>query len=256
VDVVLVLYANDLQSAEQALEVGSQITLPTRAADLCVPGNEPLQSVVAGVVDGDTVNIQLEEMLRTVNYIGILAPALAPVPEPFGVEALNANRALVDGQSETLIEETTESEPSGQLPRYVLAGDVFVNYEQVRQGFAQAVSNEVDTTCDDLFILAEQQARLDGLGMWLLQTPGAATPAAPATAVPTAPPPAATLTPTSTSSLGFSCNCKPNFVWGNFTNQAQADVCRGICEIAAARRQALCATAYASGSSLGAAVCK
>ena len=42
VDVVLLIAANGLDPANPTLQPGSQITLPTRAADLCVPGNTPV----------------------------------------------------------------------------------------------------------------------------------------------------------------------------------------------------------------------
>lgn len=242
VDIVLLILANGLDSVNPVLQPGSQIRLPRRAAELCVPGNNPVQALVASVVDGDTINVRIDDQMVSVDYIGVKAPALAPVPELFGVEALNANRSLVNSQTVTLVQDVTQADATGRLPRYVLLGERFINYEQVRQGFVNAASSPPDTACDELFALAAQQAQSEGLGLWALQTPGAqptgtAAPTATATAtiapVVWAPPP--TFTPTTTSSLGFNCNCSGKYVWGDFYNQAQADVCQAICEIAAQR---------------------
>ena len=167
-----------------------------------------------------------------------------PVAEPFGPEALNANQELVNDQVVALVEDVTQADALDQLPRYVLAGDTLVNYELVRQGWADAVSTPPDTTCDELFALAAVQAHSEGLGMWVGQAAGGqptgtATLAAAPTASPTVPPavlaPAPTIVPTSTSSLGFNCNCRGRYVWGDFYNQTQADLCQAICEIAAGR---------------------
>jgi endonuclease YncB( thermonuclease family) len=251
VDVVLVIAANGLDPANPTLQAGSQIRLPTRAADVCLPDNDPVQATVSEVLDGDTIEVLIEGQTDTVWYIGIEAPGTEPNAEPFGAEALSANTDLVEGQTLALVQDVSQEDGTGQLPRYVLAGDELVNYELARQGYAEAVSTPPDTACDELFALAAAQARAEGLGMWAGQVTGTATP----TASPPAWTPPATFTPTATSSLGFNCHCKPNYVWGNFTTPAQAEVCRSICEIAALRKQAACATAMVSGSA-SAAGCK
>jgi endonuclease YncB( thermonuclease family) len=251
VDVVLVISANGLDPANPSLQAGSQIRLPTRAADLCLPDNSPVQATVSEVIDGDTIEVLIDGQANIVRYTGIDAPDTEPTEERFGPEALSANAELVEGQTVALVQDVTQADGAGELPRYVLVSDEFVNYELVRQGYAEAASMPPDTACDELFALAAEQARAEGLGMWAGQPTSTATPI---TATPAWTPPA-TFTPTATSSLGFSCHCKPNYVWGNFTSPAQAEVCRSICEIAALRRQAACATAMVSGSG-SAAGCK
>lgn len=238
VDVVLLVAANELDSADAALEAGSRLTLPTRAGDLCLPPTFPVGGTVVEVLDGDSINVTIDGQPFGVEYLGIDAPELVGVPEPFGPQALSANQGLVDGQILTLVQDVTDTLATGQLPRYVLVGDLFVNYELVRQGYADAASIPPDIVCDELFALAAEQARSEGLGMWTAQgTPGAQslTPTAqPAgTATPSAAPvvwaPPPTLKPTSTSSLGFNCNCRPSYVWGNFHSPGQGELCKAIC---------------------------
>jgi micrococcal nuclease len=244
VDVVLVIAANGLDPENPTLQPGGQIRLPTRAADLCAPEDGLEQAVVTDVIDGDTINVQIDGQDYIVRYIGIDAPDMDPVAEPFGPEALTANAGLVAGQMVTLLQDVTQVDEAGMLPRYTLLGDLFINYELVRLGWADAASTPPDTACDELFALAASQARAEGLGMWAGQaTPQGQTstpmPVATGTATPTpalaAWMPPATFTPTSTSSLGFTCNCKQRYAWGTFYNNAQADVCEAICEIAAGR---------------------
>jgi endonuclease YncB( thermonuclease family) len=258
VDVVLLIAAR-ARPGLTGRQPGDQINLPTQAVDVCRRPT-PVESTVAGVTDGDTIDTLIGGQSNTVHYLGIDAPEIDPNPQPFGAEALSFNQSLVDGQVVTLVQDVTPEDSAGQLPRYVLAGDTFVNYEMVRQGYANAVSTPPDTTCDELFALAAEQARIEKLGMWAepgAQTPGGQTltPASPVgTATPTAPPvvwvPPPTLTPTSTSSLGFTCHCGQRYDWGNFSSPAQGDVCEAICDIAAARKQAACATAMVGGTTL------
>lgn len=244
VDVVLVIYANGLDPANPGLQVGSQIRLPTRAADLCIPDNSPVQATVIDVIDGDTINVLVDGQPLAVRYIGVDAPTMDPVAEPFGPEALNANQEMVNDRTVALVEDITQADALEQLPRYVLVGDMLVNYELVRQGWVIAISTPPDSACDELFALAAGQARSEALGLWAEQTPGGqptgtATLTLIQTASPTAPPvvwvPPATIMPTSTSSLGFKCNCSGKHVWGDFYSQTQADLCQAICEIAAQR---------------------
>jgi micrococcal nuclease len=48
----------------------------------------------------------------------------------------------------------------------VLAGDFFVNYELVKQGFATGATFPPDVACQDVFREAEGQARAQGKGLW------------------------------------------------------------------------------------------
>jgi endonuclease YncB( thermonuclease family) len=230
--------------------------VPADVSEWCVPVNTATLGDVIRVVDGDTIEVSIGGQSFTVRYIGVEAPETGASAEPFAAEALGANLDLVEGQTVALVEDVTNADDSGQLPRYVMVDDQFINYELVRQGYAEAVPASPDTACDDLFALAAQYAQDEGLGMWgsgagLPQTQ--ATPGAQAQLQATSTFPAANWTPpptqtaTATSSLGFDCHCwGSNAVWGNFQNDAQGDACQAICEIQAARVAAACATAAAS----------
>jgi hypothetical protein len=52
------------------------------------------------------------------------------------------------------------------LLRYVISGDVFVNLELIKMGYAKAASYPPDMACDQVFSAAEDEARAAQTGMW------------------------------------------------------------------------------------------
>lgn len=125
---------------------------------------ESLPSVkVTRVIDGDTIVI---EGGRRVRYIGINTPETHGKAQPFGQEATEANRALVEGKMVRLEKDVSETDKYGRLLRYVYVDGTFVNAELVRQGYAQAVSYPPDVKYQDCFRALEREAREARRGLW------------------------------------------------------------------------------------------
>jgi micrococcal nuclease len=98
--------------------------------------------IVTQVIDGDTVDVLIGDSFFRVRYIGINTPESN---EPCGSEATAANSALVAGRTVTLVKDVSETDQYGRLLRYVYVGNVFVNAELVRTGWAEAVAYPPDT---------------------------------------------------------------------------------------------------------------
>ena len=121
---------------------------------------------VVRVVDGDTIEIEGGERVR---YIGIDTPETVDPRKPvqcFGVEASNKNKELVEGKMVRLERDTTDRDKYNRLLRYVWVGDIFVNLELVKQGFAYSYSYPPDIKYQDQFIKAQQGAREAKQGLW------------------------------------------------------------------------------------------
>jgi Protein of unknown function (DUF4236)/Staphylococcal nuclease homologue len=75
-----------------------------------VPAIEPtVQAQVFRAIDGDTIQVRIGDRTELVRYIGIDTPKLHHPTrgrQPFGEQALAANRALVEGQTVTLVFDT------------------------------------------------------------------------------------------------------------------------------------------------------
>jgi micrococcal nuclease len=137
--------------------------LPEGAA--CLPeGSLRQAATLRRLIDGDTIEVELADgALYRVRYIGINAPGSG---ERLFLAANTLNSELLAGKTILLVKDVSEVDRYDRLLRYVLAGDVFVNYELVRLGLAEPGSYPPDTACDETFFEAAQTARQAGLGIW------------------------------------------------------------------------------------------
>jgi micrococcal nuclease len=150
--------------------------VPGATATPLEPGAALQEGVVMRVVDGDTIWVRFGGRDWRVRYIGIDAPELGDVvPEPWAVEATEANRRLVEGQSVYLERDVSETDRFGRLLRYVWLpppgeespiGWRMVNLELVRAGFAHAVSFPPDIAYQEALVAAEAEAREEAAGLW------------------------------------------------------------------------------------------
>jgi micrococcal nuclease len=168
----------------------------------------PVTGVVSNIVDGDTIDVLIGGQEFRVRYIGINTPE---TDELFGSQATEQNRLLVSGQEVTLYKDVSETDQYGRLLRYVFVGDLFVNYELVRRGYAQVASYPPDTACISTFQTAQAEARNSRAGLW-------AQPASTNTPIP------------SNNGGGATCSCTgPDLDCGNFDTHAEAQSCYEYC---------------------------
>ena len=130
---------------------------------VCSCSSPPDTARVTQVIDGDTIIIEGGYRVR---YIGIDTPEVHPELETCGMEALEANRKLVEGKEVCLERDVSETDKYGRLLRYVYVDDVFVNAELVRQGLAEAKAYPPDTKYQSHLEEMEAEARRAGRGMW------------------------------------------------------------------------------------------
>lgn len=186
----------------------------------CIPPGAPRQTGrVTNVINGDTIEVAIDNETHIVKYIGVDAPDLMGESAPLGPEAMGINQKIVGGQVVILVQDQTAMTSNGILPRYVFVNNTFVNYEILTHGFAKAVSELPNTSCDLTFQGAQANAQAALLGVW----------------APT-PLPSATSTVLSTSTVLPSptlipvCNCKGNLTCKNFKNQSSAQACLNYCK--------------------------
>jgi micrococcal nuclease len=124
-----------------------------------VTGDET--GVVVDIIDGDTIDVRIGGEVYRVRYISVNTPER---DEPCYEDATDANAALVDDQTVTLVRDVSNTDRYGRLLRYVYVGEVFVNAELVREGYAEARSYPPDTTYYDDLEALETAAHQQGLG--------------------------------------------------------------------------------------------
>lgn len=143
------------------------LLLPLPAAS--APSSAALEGVVIRVVDGDTVHVLLGNRVEKVRYIGIDTPELRHPrwgEEPGGREARKVNRALVDGRRVRLELDVQVRDRYGRLLAYVWVGDLMVNAELVRLGYAQVMTIPPNVRYQALFVRLQRDAREAGRGLW------------------------------------------------------------------------------------------
>jgi len=123
------------------------------------PGNSGGETAtVIRIIDGDTIDVRFPDgREERVRYIGVNTPER---DEACFDEATSANAALVKDQTITLIKDISETDQNNRLLRYVFSGNVFVNAELVRQGYAEARRYPPDVAFAEDFEKLEDEARL------------------------------------------------------------------------------------------------
>lgn len=173
------------------------VTLPAINQASCIdPSAQRQTGIVTQVMDGNTIHVQIDGKDYVVRYIGIAVPEAGAAG---ATAATSYNSQLLMGKPVTLIRDVSETDAGGRLLRYVLVENVFVNYVLVSHGLAVAKSDSLDTACDQVFVDAQKQAKVNQMGLWLPTI----------TPVPYVPP---IVVPTPTAAnLSNGGNCDPSY---------------------------------------------
>ncbi|MCX7831976.1 MAG: thermonuclease family protein [Actinobacteria bacterium] len=151
-------------------------TLNQDSKDTFQPGNEDSnqsteqetsqqkeEAIVSRVVDGDTIVVILNGREEKVRLIGIDTPERG---RPYFNEAKQKTAELVLGKKVRMEKDVSERDRYGRLLRYVYVGNIFVNAELVKQGYAMAYTYPPDVKYSELFVRLQQEARSAGRGLW------------------------------------------------------------------------------------------
>ena len=131
----------------------------------------PQHAAVERVIDGDTIRLSDGQLVR---YIGIDAPEIrrregerwVDDPQPFGPEAAQENRRLVEGQRVRLEYDVETHDRYGRLLAYVYRGDRMINATLLGEGYATTLTIPPDIRYAERFRTLAAQARRDGRGLW------------------------------------------------------------------------------------------
>jgi micrococcal nuclease len=146
-----------------------QNPIPIPSTSNSISNNQYTLALVTRIIDGDTIEVNLSGKLYSVRYIGMDTPETVdpnrPV-QPFGLEASAKNKELVSNKTVKLVKDISETDKYGRLLRYIYVGDLFINAELVRLGYAQVATYPPDVEYQDLFIQLQKEAREAGRGLW------------------------------------------------------------------------------------------
>ncbi len=129
---------------------------------------EPDVVEVVKVVDGDTIDIQIDGDIERVRLIGVDTPETVhpfKALEHFGKEASNYTRSRLEGKQVRLEYDLSKRGKYGRLLAYVWLDDKHFNAELIEKGYAFAYLNYPFKYRED-FRRLELQAEQSGLGLW------------------------------------------------------------------------------------------
>jgi len=130
---------------------------------------EPVEGTVVRVVDGDTIHVKVGDYVEKVRYIGMNTPEIhhpTKGEQPGGREAAEMNRRLVGGKRVRLELDVRSRDRYGRLLAYVWVGELMVNAELVRLGYAQVMTVPPNVRHQELFVKLQREAREAGRGLW------------------------------------------------------------------------------------------
>ena len=142
---------------------GLRLDTPTPSPSPSVTKSEPGQldrADVVRVIDGTTIEVNLDGTLVQVRYLGI------EVPDERIREATEFNTFLVNGRTVELEREDGESDPAGRLLRYVYVQGEMVNLALLTNGYASVGDTPADFKHETAFMVAQQNAKADRRGIW------------------------------------------------------------------------------------------
>ncbi len=132
---------------------------------------EAVTAPVTAIVDGDTIEVEIDGEIEDVRYIGVDTPESvkpdAPV-ECFGPDASELNARLVEDETVRLTFDAEQRDVYGRLLAYVhvTGGGPFVNAELLRRGYARTLTIAPNDRFAEFFSRLEQAAANAGLGLW------------------------------------------------------------------------------------------
>ena len=160
---VIFVLAATMAACSSTTNTNESATLeqPEAVKNLPPPGE---QGHVLFVIDGDTIDVALQNQEYRVRYIGVDTPER---DEPFYEEAANANRALVEGQEIILVRDVSETDRYGRLLRYIyLLDGTFINAELISQGYGRVVTFPPDVAETEYLTQLQREARENLRGLW------------------------------------------------------------------------------------------
>ncbi len=134
-----------------------------------ITATELKQAQVVRVIDGDTIEVQMESGTTDVRYIGIDTPETHGEVERYGKEASNYNKDLVGNKTVWLEIGKEARDKYGRLLAYVYldpAKKAMVNAILVAQGYAKVMTIPPDVKFADTFKKLAKNARKGKRGLW------------------------------------------------------------------------------------------
>lgn len=137
------------------------------------------KGVVTRVIDGDTVEIEINDKIYKTRFIGIDTPESTTKIEPFGMEATLFTTKNLLGKTVYLEKDVSETDRYGRLLRYIwMEPPKEIDDFEIRtkmfnailllNGFAKISTFPPDVKYEEYFLIYSKEAQNNNLGLWAL----------------------------------------------------------------------------------------
>ena len=122
------------------------------------------------VIDGATIEVEIDGRIHRVRYLGVEVPgprdAAGDGESDVSAAALEFNRFLVEDRIVQLEADTVDSDPAGNLLRYVYVGGEMVNKALLTNGYGTVAELPLRFQYQTDFLRAEESAKTNLRGIW------------------------------------------------------------------------------------------
>lgn len=167
-----IAYAAGSGADDEPLATQSVVT-PTLSESSLVPTPTPadvrIETLVVRVIDGDTIEVDLEGIITDIRLIGVDTPEPVHPRQPdecLGREASRFTTRKLNGRLVELEFDVERLDRYGRTLAYVWVGNAMFNEVLVEQGFAQVSTYPPNVKYEKRFTAAQRNARAGQRGLW------------------------------------------------------------------------------------------
>jgi micrococcal nuclease len=182
---VILLFVGTIPEARKTVQIPDSPSDSTHLAVGQPSGEKPIKVAPASpvvnsnqlyevvkVIDGDTIDIRINDKIERLRLIGINTPETVDPRKPvecFGKQASEKARALLDGKQVSIESDSTQGERDkyNRLLRYVFLEDgTNLNLLMIREGYAYEYTYDLPYKYQNEFKQAQKYAEENELGLW------------------------------------------------------------------------------------------
>lgn len=145
------------------------ITITSAPSGEGVKINGYIETTVTNVVDGDSIEVMVNNTTEKIRLIGIDTPETVHTTvgeEPFEKEASEYTKKQLINQKVRLVFDVGLRDQYGRLLAYVFKGSQFINESLVSEGYAKVSTYAPNVKYSKMFTWLQQAARESKKGLW------------------------------------------------------------------------------------------
>ena len=139
------------------------LTIPRGGGAPVQQVREPIAATVTGVIDGNTIRVDIAGRRELVRYIGVETP---PPGDPFFQLGVDFNERWVVGQQVFLEADAVETDSEGRLLRYVWTEEGMVNAALIFNGIGRSTVDGGNGRYEAQFAELQGDAISNRRGIW------------------------------------------------------------------------------------------